>query len=276
MERDKAINTDTNFSPEPHEHDESVRLLWLAGALEIGGTITFSIQNKDQLAYPIVIFNDSNEEFIRYLKRNVNAGSIPSSNRSQLRLTGYKAADLIVSIKPYAVSRRKMVAAVESWLNSDTSERIRIAQDLKGHDRFQKTTKKAYSNLIKVPAFVAGIIDYKGSINSKVGRKVQHTQTRVEIGSKNYKLLLALKDRFGGWIEHIVEEGEERNIMGRIVNVKNNSYGWRIVGKDAQRLIKFALPYLATAPLIGYPSRDKSFSKSATKTLGSDSVIFIG
>lgn len=53
------------FTPEPQEVGELTTAIWFAGALEIGGIISFGVQGRNTkypTSYPYVSFHDSNKQ----------------------------------------------------------------------------------------------------------------------------------------------------------------------------------------------------------------------
>ncbi len=253
VERNIGVNPEVISSPEPQERDENVMSRWLAGALEVGGTMAFAIQRSKKgyvRAYPFISFSDSNQQFIQYLKITLRGGSIPPSRPWGWRLSGYKAAHLISSMEPHAVSRHEMVLAVQNWLNSETAERVQTAEEMKGYDRSKDTSVESYSKLVQDPAFVAGAIDNRGSIYPVHDK--HYVVLCVSIYSKNHSLLLALKEFFGGSLRISSHEGEEKKIRDRDIKTKKNSYMWRVDASTARKVIGFTLPYLISPPYEGW------------------------
>lgn len=112
---------------------------------------------------------------------------------------------------------------------------------MKGHDRFQYGSIEEYQKLVEDPAFLAGILDYRGTVNSDRGRE------RVAVRSKHRNLLLALKARYGGSVRIDTKAGVRVIIGERTFETKNDDYVWHLSG-GSKELIQAVLPYLKLNP----------------------------
>lgn len=227
-------------SVEQVEAVSSASVRWLAGALEVGGTVAFGIHREKSgrvSAYPHISLQQHDEELIALLKKEYGGSRIKGDGAaSGWRLGGYKAADMISDMEPYAVSRSEMVLAVKNWLDSETAQRIQIAEEMKGYERYADGSIDQYISLVRDPDFVAGILDNRGRIYPFfLGA---YTYPRIEVGSKNENLLEALRRVYGGNLRCVLNAGTRGNINGKEFETKRNSYVLNLSNAKARRVIE--------------------------------------
>lgn len=233
---------------------------WFGGALEAGAVIAFGIQRRltgpktgHVAAYPFIAFREPNETFIDLLKSEYGGSKMKVGDSWEWRLSGYRAAEIIASMEPYVVSRREVVLAARNWLESETAERVRIAEDMKGYDRYQEGSVEDYEELVEDPIFVAGVVDNRGKIFPFKDEK--YTNARVDVYSKNKNLLDALQEQYGGQVYTVVEVGDEGVLRGRAFKTKRASYLWTIVFAGARDLIQSVADHLKIPPYEGWDRR---------------------
>lgn len=234
----------TPSSREQRENIPLTSIRWLAGALEAGGTIGFAIQRSRGYTYgvPFIALHEPNESFVGLLKTEFGGSNRPQRNSWEWRLSGPKVAELAAAMEPYVVSRKEMVMAMQNWMQADTADRVQIAKDMKGYDRYQDGSQEEYEALVKDPLFVAGVLDNRGSIYSS--SENGYATPRIDVYSKNQPLLSALKERYGGKVYVKTEAGIIITIMQRAFEVKKDSYVWTISHARARALIESVLDHL--------------------------------
>lgn len=262
------------FHQAPIEESHEViqqEALWLAGVIEAGATVAIGIQRKtspsgheDIRAYPFISISDNANPQFRHELKSKLGGSVTGS---EWRLSGYKAAEIIAETEPYVHSRLEQVMAVRNWLEADTTEaKVKIAEDIKGHDRYNDTSSEDYVDLINRPAFVAGVIDNRGSIYPHIDKN--YVYPRIEITSKNKALLDALAKKFKGEVIITKEKGTETDIEGRQFTTKTDSFALTFSQKANADIIRFALPHLKVQPYAGwdeYQSVENAAKRLATQ-----------
>ena len=255
-ERPVNITGDRRVSQERHEIDPTTSARWFAGALEAGGSVGFGIQtrkNGHRAAYPFLTFRESKEIFNESLLKRFGGGVYRRGRNSlEWRITGYKAAEIVADMEPYVVSRKE-VTAMKNWLNADTAERVQTAEEMKGYDRYQDGSVDEYERLMRDPMFVAGVLDYKGTIYGHHDK--QYIYPRVTIRSKNRNLLSALQSHYGGEVSIALEAGTESAIGDYTFQTKKDSYEWTSIGAGARELIRSVLPHVIVPPYEGWGSQ---------------------
>lgn len=256
VERTVGMPVDGGIPTERREDDTTISSRWFAGAYEAGGVIAFSIQRRKNghvSAYPYMAFREPNEPFITLLQDEYGGAKMHVGNSWEWRLSGYKAAEIVVDMEPYTVSRREMILAMRNWLESDTAERVQIAQEMKGHNRYQDGSVEDYGRLVADPIFVAGVLDNRGTIYPSTDK--EYAYPRVEVRSKNRNLLDALKGLYGGLIDTVVETGTVRVVAGRNVETKRDSFAWTTTNIKARELIALISSHLKIMPYKGWDRR---------------------
>lgn len=246
--------------PPLQEQAEAIRtssIRWLAGALEAGGTIGIGI-SRDKRGYvyanPLVALNDTNEAFIASLQHEYGGSHKLHGNSWHWRLSGHKAAEIVAATEPYVVSRIEMALAMKSWLQADAEERIKIAKEMIGFDRYQQEfSAEDYHSQIEDPLFVAGILDNRGLIFPHTNKG--HIYLNIDVQTVNEDLLDALQKRYGGSIRLRAAAGSKSNISDRTYEIKRNSYEWHLTGVSARELIQLILPFLRIPPYDGWNNR---------------------
>lgn len=224
---------------------------WFAGVLEVGGTAVIAAHGKAHpSAYPSIVLQDTKPELINWLRERFNTSPNSKDSAKIWRIGGYRAGAILLDIEPYVSSRRELVLAAENWWEADSGERIRIAQEMKGFDRYSEGSVDEYLKLLSRPAFAAGVLDYKGLIYRH--NDGQYIYPRVDVYSSNLALIQALEQKFAGTHRTRVEAGSFRNIGDRIVEEKRDSIQWTVSNRQARELIASVNPYLVVKPFLGW------------------------
>lgn len=270
------MSVESKFSSPPHnespaypEHEvvQQAELAWLAGLCESGGSLYFAIQQRSDRdymnAYPYITIQSAKTEVKDYLYNRYQGADSPAEPGTW-RLGGFRAAELIVAMKPWLSTRNEFVVAVENWLNTeDAAERVTIAEDNKNQDRFKTPTIEDYQKLLADPAFLAGVLDNRATIYAGNTRGWEHP--RVSITSMHIDLLVALYNLFGGSITVKQAAGEEKTINGKTFQTKRDSYSWNVSAAKARAVIALALPYLRIKPYEGWDVKLSETKKIAVE-----------
>lgn len=251
------MGLETNIRPTQEGNFSPNALAWLGGTFEAGGTVTFRIQRHPRRnhveAYPLIYLNETKAAFMDSVHHLFGGQSKPEGSAYRWTLFGYKAAELILATEPYTVSRREMILAVQNWLNSTPDERVRIAEEMRTHNRYQAGSIEEYELLLENPSFTAGVIDYRGLILAASHDGGYHP--RVDLSSKNQKLLLALQQRFHGVIRIPSKKGTAMTVDERTAVTKHDALLWTVSNNGARELIEYALPHLRIPPYSGWDRR---------------------
>jgi len=251
------------------KEEEEVRtqnLAYLAGTIEAGATT--SISKSKNTSRPVITVSEIREGVTLSLQEAFGERTRDKGNSSVWTISGRKAAELLVELLPYIVTRKEYADAAYNWLESASEERRTIAEELKGFDRFSLDTKvEDYSKLVDNPHFVAGIMDTRGNIYSLEKGKRQK-RLNVEVGSLNKPLLDALCSHYGGEVTVKVEKGTPGSIDGVDFVTKRTSYQWLIDDSDARNFVRSVESSLVIKPQEGwdYSHTDVEQAEIASRT----------
>lgn len=222
---------------ENSETDLASRSPFLGGLFEVSGNVTFDIssfirrlsggeEREYVYSYPILSYSDTREEKIQVLSRTFGGFTLREGKLNSYRwvVKGVKAVELALTIEPYSPSRNNTIVGFQNWMNAESfDEKLAIAKEVRNQaEEGQNQVSLAdYSDLVKLPSFMAGIIQARGSISYKKG-----LFKYLNISSTNTMLLDAIKGVYGGGI---VGKSESRRLA-----ISKNS---------ARRLLLNASPY---------------------------------
>lgn len=142
------------------------RNIWLGGVFEAGGSMYFDIQTLKRgkrwiFSSPAVSFTDNRDQKISMFQQLVGGAIYAKSGSKshELRVTGDTAVEIAHQMEHYSPRRKLVIAAFELWgATDDKNEKFQIANDFRGKKPEYPPTD-AYVDLVKMPEFVAGIID---------------------------------------------------------------------------------------------------------------------
>jgi hypothetical protein len=241
--------------PEMKEMDGTIHSRYLAGAFEVGSSMGFHIfgNNGSIKVYPALMFRES-EAFVTLFQKEFGGHKHKIKNSKSWRwsLSGQKAAEVAANMKPYCVSRREIVGAMQEWLiAADGKNNMKIALEVKNRHNFSIGSAEDYRLLANDPAFIAGVIDNKGWI------KALHDNGRIYpsigIRSKNKGLLDALSCVHGG--KPKTEKRKGGSIGDRIIQEKEESYILEIPQGATKKLLELIEKYLIKKPFNGWNKR---------------------
>lgn len=251
---------------------------WLAGVFEIGGNISFHIHYREgepTYAYPYCELVDKSERIPLFVQKL--CGGIVGKKQSRnghyptcyWRLEeGEKVAQLMSTIYPYAVSRREIITAITNWENEDREGRVLVAQEMRQEGK-GKNPDKDYSEIIKNPAFLAGIIDRRGHVRALT----KYKYPVLEIQSINKALLDALQNAYGGKTRKDIEANTKVELFGRKIIIKEDSYKWILSYKGSRYIVSQALPFMKTKPYEEWnEAKSRSRKRKVTNNLRDEEV----
>src|SRR5258708_18534643 len=114
---------------------------------------------------------------------------------------------------------------------------------MKGFNRFLEPGQISdYLPLIQNPAFLAGVIDNRGTIMRGKGKNSVYPV--IKVYSRNKPLLLALENKYKGmfWIDS--EKGTEIAAGVKTFTTQADSYAWKVDFEQARKLLRFCKDFL--------------------------------
>lgn len=235
---------------EKREHEIQQRASWIGGFFEIGGLINIYTETKHdkggirRYAVPMMMVTDNNPTKLSKLKELLGGSIRAKSGRDQswnwiLRYNNVLPVAQV--IKPFTPSTVEIITAMELCENASIDERVAIATELKGSDRFGSVSNENYKDLVENPQFIAGVIDNRGYLRySNVSSELLR---QVHIYSRNGVLLKAIQEKFGG-VVRTDSKGNQELIRGKEHTLKRDSFDFYINGQNARNLLDFASPFL--------------------------------
>lgn len=254
---DELINSEDLVPPEKLTPED---LQWFAGAFEVGGAMGIGVsKNKTN---PYMRIQDSNEDLIDTLQARFGGSKSRDSKRNSFMwiLNGRRAAETMVEMEPYLVSREELSLAAYNWLQTDDQDsRLQIARELKESqiteiepEQYQQRVIR-YKDLVEEPAFLAGVIDNRASISPKT--KGNSILPNISIRSTNGALLEAIKEVYGGTHYIKTPKGSTEIINDTEVVLTQNSYSLSVYAAQARTIIQTIFPYIKTKPYDGWDIR---------------------
>jgi hypothetical protein len=246
------VRANSQMAAQQQAHQERAlaqHALWLAGLFEAGGSMGYSIyrgpgaQQHASNARASIGFQDREEERIRPLLRfggTLQRAGETASSAWQWKLSGRQAIRLATAIAPSTPSRRPFMQIALRWEAMTIDERVQAIEafqaDWQGRWKHQLADPSAfdYTCLVQQPAFVAGVIDHRGSL------LVDFTQERPQplpipvlvVSTPNRSLLAALQQQYGGRIAISRCQASGENVH------------WSLKGTPARHLYELIKPEL--------------------------------
>lgn len=230
--------------PETLGELDSAKRLYLAGLLEAGAG--FSVNNKTghKNGHDVVFvqttlyFHDSDKATIDSLSFLFGGSSSPLGNDKSQRWAVYKSEDvlnLLNSCYRYTPSRRGEIDLFRdamSEIGEDKRNLVNKFNEAKKEKKFPD--KSVYSELVKEPAFLAGVYAARG--HPYVSSDPLSSFDCVYFGSLNKSLMTAIVDEYGGSARDF-KNTETAKTQKRVV-----------IGRSAgHRLMHLISPYNAVA-----------------------------
>lgn len=226
-----------SLSQEAREFTISHDPQWLGGVFEVGGTVSFEIEERLQrgktYTRPTLGLNDKMRGLGMTL-RGIHGGNWDEKSGKWI-IKSKKAAELILSMEKFAPSRRDTIAAVELWSAAadlhEKEEIVRLYREMPGVD----VDADAYENLVRSPRFLAGVIDNRGTL--------YQSRNDLRVSSANKTLLDALEARYGGTVSKEDVSGEVKMIYGQEYVLKKDGYIWYLTPNAKDNVVDIVTPY---------------------------------
>lgn len=191
---------------------------WLAGIMEVACYMGFHIRTQHKkttdYTYASPVINMGDNDLQRLQRLVLQAGGNIVSRWFQASHTwcvvGQDAVALAELVQRYVPSRWQLVEAFKLWeASGSTAERIEIAtrfnnDKAQGRSRAEVNVSQ-YSELVRNPLFLAGMVDARGGIHF-----VKPHWPQIEIGSTNESLLQSLQISYGGRFDRNRQTGQTR------------------------------------------------------------------
>jgi len=238
------------------------RNIWLGGVFEVGGSMYFGIQTLKRgkrwiFSLPIVAFNDNNYQKVSMFQRLVGGAIYTKSNSKshELRISGDAAVEIARQMGPYSSLRKDAIAAFGLWGETDDiTEKFQIANDFR-EEKPEYPLTDTYVDLVRMPEFVAGIIDSRGLTYPHThvypGGETDLVYYEFKINTSNRPLLEALQREYGGKIYLQLAAGQIKEVGGRLVTVAKDTFSLSIGSLESKPVLEIVRPYLLTGKVNG-------------------------
>lgn len=227
--------------------NEEARIENFAGMFEIGGHAGFRVQpvkgGKHGYVYSVFRMNNN-------ASRTQAVYEIYGGNRCQRTpiswawgISGSDALELAVAIEHFAPARATVIEAIRRCEQLKSFEdRLDVRNSLKGKYMLLNLDSRAYEDLVKLPAFVAGVLNAREVIHPEERRDIKFYN--IDIASKNRALLQSLKDQFGGSLNPRYCKGQIVNFVGKEVHIRDDSFILKMRDKASISILTFTEKYL--------------------------------
>ncbi|MEN8253191.1 MAG: hypothetical protein ABFQ62_02320 [Patescibacteria group bacterium] len=217
---------------------------WTAGIFEVAGSAFYRKSAAGKKAtiphkyYPVFsVYDDSN----RIKKLQTYLGGNIQSNKKDWRATNAPALEIAEMISDIAPLRKIIAQSFLYWAELDTVEKYLYVSRLLATVSKQTEISKAevavkdYESLVTEPAFMAGVIDARGSFSEmSPGEKDAHVADEVSlnISTHNIALLNAVKNVFNG------------STPRRMTSEYGQGYQWAASWANLRNLMAEVQPYM--------------------------------
>ncbi|HYD34792.1 MAG TPA: hypothetical protein VD999_01870 [Vitreimonas sp.] len=224
---------------------EELRAMWVAGLLEIGGSIFFAKIFSKELgdyytAEPVIQIESRDTNVITNLV-DYYQGFVSRQDR-RWSITEKDAVALMEKAAPWLVSRKTYLEAMLTWKELNDEDKLQLALDFKGFDRYEGLTAAQYAELVKKPAFLAGVLDNREFIRPYIVSGFSYPS--IMVTSVNIALLEALQAEYKGTLTKLTDADTEVEIAGHPAILGRASYRWNITTALARKVLTMVKPYL--------------------------------
>lgn len=230
---------------------------FLGGIFSAGGSFTLRVENGIKRSrskstgevrsylftrvIPLITYSDNRGSKIERFENIFGGKTISHASKDSYRwyLKDHEAVKLAFLMKDFLPSRSQAIEAFQKWSETkDPTIRLAIAQQLRESTKGKPANlpKERYRDLIEDPQFLAGVFESRGLIYH---RKGEHTGNHIAINSENEGLLEAIREKYGGAIEHRTE-------IARILILAR---------KNSEEVIRLITPHLVS-PLSEYEKKE--------------------
>lgn len=230
------------------------RRIWLGGAFEVGGGIYYSIHERDNAVVSHIEISDSSPTVLEKLHRELGGSFRPRSKSKSFVwiVSGHEASHVAISMNPFAPSRRGIIDIIEELgRNKNPKERVAMVRRFREEEVADSTKAEDYSELVRIPEFVAGVIDVRGAVYSSPVVPRHPPQLRVH--TTNKPLVEALIREFGG--EMTLDSSKGSIVAGRYVTKKDGLH-WALGMEKTAGLYQFIKQHLLGGTIKGYRAPD--------------------
>ena len=190
---------------------------YLGGAFEAGGWMgaflhgTVVKGKKYSYGNLGISLNDSEEETMIAFQ-SIVGGKIykeKGDNSWALKVSSRGIPLIASAIENYAPSRSEFIALALLWDEMTIEERIEAVTEFKdsiGPGGRVKVDVTQYQNLVRLPEFLAGVVDARGkpAVTQRHGVRENTQDPSIRIGSPNRALLEAIQIEYGGVLNEAI------------------------------------------------------------------------
>lgn len=213
------------------EYEPDSKFEWAGGFFEAGGHISLqtkpSFSKEFRLSYPIATVNESHTLYADRIYAELGGTTYWTGNTWRWKLTSSDdTVDFVQKISRFSPSlNQRILPSVLNWRETDDfDERVQIAQNLNGYNRFSDLHPEDYTDLFKSKIWLAGVVD-----NRLRPSNYKRNSNNFRINSRNKPVLDLLHAQY------------ESNDVDAVCVGKNNthfpSYELRFTRKGTKDLL---------------------------------------
>lgn len=249
---------------------------WLLGVLEVGGSVSISVQKDGRILLSIDcnMHPDPAKFAAKILPTEREPYQQNDEGHANVAFRGETLDHLFELIGDEYIAMRQTVDGYFRLLNEaesiDDIEQLKEMRNaITKQGRFEGLTSEAYTKLVTQSAFIAGVLDNRGTVYNLTQRKGINSPT-LRVHSKNKALLDALVQIYGGSVQAFKEPVYETEILGRNVTIENQSYYWHLNSGGSRRLLQVVEPHMQRKPYQGWEVLVSAQRREAKETLASE------
>lgn len=210
-------------------------LRWLAGGLQVGGSVRFE-RDGDHPPYPVIKIGDNNQSRIdQIITKFGGYKKHPKNKKTYYWVVSREDATVLGGlIEPFSPLHQNIIAGFKDWAATNNPEKRKIIAQKIPLPNHRNLASDIYEQLVTQPDFCAGVYDFrgrKGQYKHSDGKGGGWFIPEVHVHSRNHVVLQELKSQYNGRLRTRGFSSKKAEVSEPDLN-EYNSFVW-ILGTRA-------------------------------------------